>query len=80
MIDRTTEYPEMKKATMIIRKLSADEKERRRIERYEDSLKDDAAVKKMHQREMAETLLARGVAPELLSDFLGNDLPQGRRL
>ena len=77
MIDKTTKEPEIRKATMIIRKLSADEKERRR-ELYEDSLKDDATLKKMHQREMAETLLARGVAPELLSDFLGNDLPRGR--
>ena len=64
--------------TMIIRKLTPEGREERRRELYEDSLKDAAAVKKMHQREMAETLLARGVDPELLSDFLGNDLPRGR--
>ena len=66
--------------TMIIRGLSADEKERRRIERYEDSLHDDATLRDMYQREMAQTLLARGADPELLRDFLGNDLPQERRL
>lgn len=37
--------------TMIIRRLSADEKERRKIEKYEDSLHDDAAVKKMWMNE-----------------------------
>ena len=91
MIDRTTEYPEMKKATMIIRKLSADEKERRRIERYEDSLKDDAAVKKMWvqegekigiekgkaetQRRMLNALIASGIDPSQIPGLLDNDHP-----
>ena len=74
MIDKTTKEPEIKKATMIIRKLSADEKERRRIERYEDSLHDDATLRdswvKEGRKELMNELIASGLFdPAMLKNF-----------
>lgn len=70
---------------MVIRKLSADEKERRKIENYEDSLHDDAAVKKMWmnegralgkaetQRKMLNALIASGIDPSQIPGLLDNE-------
>ena len=84
MIDKNTKEPEVKKATMIIRKLSADEKEHRRIERYEDWLHDEATLKDMwlrqgraeERRDIVQTLIARGVDPSLLEGLIDSDRPQ----
>ena len=60
--------------TMIIRGLSADEKERRRIERYEDSLHDDATLRdswvKEGRKELMNELIASGLFdPAMLKNF-----------
>ena len=66
---------------MLIRKLSADEKERRRIERYEDSLHDDATLRdswvKEGRQELMNELIASGMFdPALLKNFEKDDKRQ----
>ena len=58
--------------TMIIRGLSADEKERRRIERYEDSLHDDATLRDSWEKSIVRSMKAAGLDDKTIDSIIAN--------
>ena len=57
---------------MIIRGLSADEKERRRIERYEDSLHDDATLRDSWEKSIVRSMKAAGLDEKTIDSIITN--------
>ena len=58
--------------TMIIRGLSADEKERRRIEKYEDSLHDDATLRDSWDKSIVRSMKAAGLDDKTIDSIIAN--------